>query len=158
MQNYFSYQQSRAKCQINPGVARGFSMVELLVAVFVLSIGLLGYASMLGVSLKNNQSANHRTQAVDLAYEVIDMMRANRIDAQYFVTGFLWAVPTGGRYPEVALGNWKNRLSAALPNGQGSVQLVNGLVTVQVRWTDNRLNATLPAAAQGNLVQLVSRL
>lgn len=142
---------------VRPTASRGFSMVELLVAVFVLSIGLLGYASMLGVSLKSNQGANHRTQATDLAYEAIDMMRANRIDAQYFVTSYRWTLPTGMRASEAALRAWKNQLATTLPNGQGQIILANGVVTVRVRWSDDRLG-NLPAAAQGNMVQLTSEL
>lgn len=55
---------------------RGVSLIEVMVAVLVLSIGLLGMASLMGVSLRNTQSANYRTQAANLAYEYIDTARA----------------------------------------------------------------------------------
>ncbi|TXI79686.1 MAG: type IV pilus modification protein PilV [Dechloromonas sp.] len=62
------------KWQADP--ERGVSLIEVMVAVLVLSIGLLGMASLMGVSLRNTQSANYRTQAANLAYEYIDTARA----------------------------------------------------------------------------------
>jgi len=55
----------------------GFTIIEVLVSLVILSIGLLGIAGMQINSLKNNQSAYYRTQAVNLAYELADKMRAN---------------------------------------------------------------------------------
>jgi type IV pilus assembly protein PilV len=60
----------------NRKYTRGVSLIEVMVAVLVLSIGLLGMASLMGVSLRNTQSANYRTHAANLAYEYIDTARA----------------------------------------------------------------------------------
>jgi len=57
---------------------RGFTMIEVLIAVFVLAIGLLGLASLQTRSLQFNFSAYQRSQANVLAYDIIDRMRANR--------------------------------------------------------------------------------
>ena len=62
-------------------LANGFTMVELLVAVLVLSIGLLGLAGLQAAGLRNNQSAYLRSQATILAYDVADRMRATRAAA-----------------------------------------------------------------------------
>lgn len=59
-------------------IERGFTLIEVLVAMVVLSIGLLGLAGLQATSLKSNQSAYHRSQATQLAYEMADRMRANR--------------------------------------------------------------------------------
>jgi type IV pilus assembly protein PilV len=56
----------------------GATMIEVMVAVLVLSVGLLGTAALLGVTVRNTQSANYRSQAVNLAYEYIDSARSNR--------------------------------------------------------------------------------
>ncbi|WP_126456347.1 type IV pilus modification protein PilV [Sulfuriflexus mobilis] len=61
---------------------RGFSLVEVLVAVFVLAIGLLGLAGLQAKSLQFNYSAYQRSQATMLAYDIIDRMRANLGEAQ----------------------------------------------------------------------------
>ncbi|MFV2091203.1 MAG: type IV pilus modification protein PilV [Pseudomonadales bacterium] len=56
---------------------RGLSMIELLVAVLVLSIGVLGITALQMVSLQNNRGALFRAEAVQLAYDMMDRIRAN---------------------------------------------------------------------------------
>ncbi len=56
---------------------RGFSMIELLVAVLVMGIGVLGITGLQMVSLQNNRGALVRAEAVQLAYDIIDRIRAN---------------------------------------------------------------------------------
>jgi len=58
--------------------ARGFSIVEALVALVVLSIGMLGIAALYVESLRAGRSAIYRTQAVNLATDLADRIRANR--------------------------------------------------------------------------------
>ncbi len=55
----------------------GFSLIEVLVALLVLSIGLLGLAALQATGMKYNSDAYYRTQASILAYDIIDRMRAN---------------------------------------------------------------------------------
>jgi len=55
-------------------------MIEVLVAVLVLAIGLLGVAALQTNALKNNQSAFQRSQASMLAYYMMDAMRAREAD------------------------------------------------------------------------------
>lgn len=55
----------------------GFSMIELLVAVLVMAIGVLGVAALQMVSLQNNRAALVRAEAVTLAYDMMDRIRAN---------------------------------------------------------------------------------
>lgn len=57
---------------------RGFSLIEVLVAVLVLSIGLLGLALLQAQGLVFNSNAYYRTQATLLAYDMMDRMRTNR--------------------------------------------------------------------------------
>jgi type IV pilus assembly protein PilV len=61
-----------------PRYAAGFSLLEVLVALFVLSIGLLGLAALQTTGIRFNQQSYQRTQATLQAYEIIDRMRANR--------------------------------------------------------------------------------
>ena len=56
----------------------GFTLVEVLVAVFVLAIGILGMAGMQAVGVRESQNTYYRTQADMLANDIIDRMRANR--------------------------------------------------------------------------------
>jgi len=56
---------------------RGFSMIELLVAVLVMGIGVLGITGMQVISLQNNRGALLRSEAIILAYDILDRIRAN---------------------------------------------------------------------------------
>ena len=56
---------------------RGVSMVEALVALLVLSIGMLGIAGLYVTSLQANRTALLRTQAVSLVNDMLDRIRSN---------------------------------------------------------------------------------
>lgn len=56
---------------------RGFSLIEVMVANFVLSVGLLGVAGLQLASLRDNTDALLRTRAVVLATDIIERMRTN---------------------------------------------------------------------------------
>jgi len=57
---------------------RGVTMVEAMVALIVISVGMLGIAGLYLSSLQAGRSANLRIQAVNLASEMADRIRANR--------------------------------------------------------------------------------
>lgn len=57
--------------------ARGFTMLEVLVAILILSLGLLGLAGLQTMGLRNNTGSSQRTIATQLAYDIADRMRAN---------------------------------------------------------------------------------
>lgn len=59
------------------GRGRGFSLLEVLIALLIFSLGLLGLAGLMVVSVKTNHSAYLRTQASFLAQSMADRMRAN---------------------------------------------------------------------------------
>jgi type IV pilus assembly protein PilV len=56
---------------------RGFTLIEVLVSLVIMSIGMLGIAKLVLVSSHSNDSAYMRGQATALAYEILDRMRAN---------------------------------------------------------------------------------
>lgn len=56
----------------------GFSLIEVLVALVVLSFGLLGMVGMQAMALQNNREARLQSVAVDLARELAEMMRGNK--------------------------------------------------------------------------------
>jgi type IV pilus assembly protein PilV len=66
---------------------RGFSMMELLVAVLVLGIGVLGLTGLQVLSLQQGRAALMHGEAVHLAYDIIDRIRANP-DGSY--AGLAW--------------------------------------------------------------------
>src|SRR6266480_2630199 len=64
--------------QQRPARPRGFTMIEMLVTLVVLAVGMLGVASLFGISLHSGSSAITRMQAVNLATDLADRIRANR--------------------------------------------------------------------------------
>ena len=73
----------------------GASLLEVLIAVLILAIGLLGIAALQSLTLKNTQSSSERTAAIIQSYAMLDMMRANRDQAiaRNYDTGWLCAAP-----------------------------------------------------------------
>lgn len=65
------------RTQIITANLRGFTLLEVLIALLVLSIGLLGLAALQTTALRSNQMASMRTLATQAAYDITDRMRAN---------------------------------------------------------------------------------
>ena len=119
-----------------PAVARrqrqsGFTLIEVLVSVIVLSIGLVGVATLQAVSLKNNQSAFMRSQASALAYDLADRMRSNVLtaDSNLYDPGTAATITTcktavGCTPQQLAqndLAEWNAAIGTYLPMGEGFV-------------------------------------
>ena len=120
---------------------RGFTLLEVMVAILVLSIGLLGLAGLMASSLKNSHSAYLRTQATWFAYDALDRMRANRTVA--LASGYnlgLNTAPGGSGLAATDLAEWDTALTNALPEGDGSITVTPATraVTVIVQWNDTR--------------------
>jgi len=133
----------------------GFTLIEILVTLVVLSIGLLGLAGLQLNGLKSNHSAYLRSQATILTLDIADRMRANRISAitsAYDIA--LGVVPasatcegTGASCSTATLASadlseWKGLLDDSLPQGDGSISRTgmggNTMVTIIVQWDDSK--------------------
>lgn len=130
---------------------QGFSLLEVLVSLVILSIGLLGLAGIQGVSLKNNTSASHRTQATLASYDVMDRMRSNSIQINQYLssntlptaaTNIVGCSASSGcsatQMAEDDLFEWNQILTSTLPSGTGSVTASGSVYTITVNWDDNR--------------------
>src|ERR1700741_2683720 len=97
---------------------RGMTLIEILVAIVVLSIGLLGLAGLQLKGLQVNQGSVYRWQAAMLAEDIADRIRADRAGAlnrAYAVSGGApSSAATGGTL--VAVKDWLARVQA-LPGG-----------------------------------------
>lgn len=119
----------------------GASLLEVLIALVVVSIGLLGMASLQLSAMKDNQVALEHTQASSLAYEALDLMRASRqqaLSGSYDLPLGISA-PSGTSIPAVDLQTWKNHLALSLPNGDGGIiRNGNSVVTIKIKWNESR--------------------
>ena len=127
--------------------AAGFSLIEVLVALLVLSIGLLGMAALQAVSLKSNHGAYQRTQATFLAYDMMDRMRANRTSALAGDYNIAMATNSlsGSTLAVTDVNDWlTNYVSALLPSGDGSINCVTAtsVCTIVVQWDTSRQGGT----------------
>lgn len=123
----------------------GFTMVEALVALVVLGVGMLGIASLYVVTLRANGSAISRTQAVNLASDLGDRIRANRTGGEFYddaaaAHDCMGAFCTPQEMAENDLFLWQQQIDAALPGDpSGAVQIVAGVpdtYTITVSWTE----------------------
>jgi type IV pilus assembly protein PilV len=105
---------------------RGVTLIEVLVAVLVSSIGLIGVAALLVVSARSNHAAYLRTQVSFLAQGMADRMRANPLGVRgggyngSFPGGSEQDCATGCTPGQLALhdqGVWSRQLQTLLPPG-----------------------------------------
>ncbi|MEJ2686696.1 MAG: type IV pilus modification protein PilV [Gammaproteobacteria bacterium] len=136
----------------------GFTLFEVLIALLILSIGLLGLAALFTSGMKSNHGAYMRTQATLLAYDMADRMRANATGVANGDYDSISATPPGS-HPQCATSSsttasdctpqqiaifdhyqWDKELQTLLPHGQGTVakqaNSPNYLITVM--WDGNQ--------------------
>lgn len=121
----------------------GFSLIEVLVALLVLAIGMLGVAALQATALRNSQSAFERSQGVLQTYSIIDSMRANRAAAnasRYDLSSWACTPPDDvGTQASRDLHDWVQSMQQVLgQNACGKITCSSTLCTVEVRWDDSR--------------------
>jgi type IV pilus assembly protein PilV len=120
----------------------GVTLIEVLIAVLILSVGLIGLAGLQTAGLRNNSSAYHRTQATALANDMMDSIRGNRVAA--LNAGYVFSTASSCSSTDTQANqdclSWKDSLEEFLPNGFGSVTCEGAPVicTVEVSWNDLR--------------------
>ncbi len=139
-------------------LSAGFSLLEVLVALIVMSIGLIGLAGLQVTSMRQNHSAYMRSQAVQLTYSMADRVRANAVGAAageyHNVNATAHAACTGtdgcseSDMAEDDMFRWSENVSD-LPGGLAQVcrdstptsiacDNSGSVYVVRVRWNDSR--------------------
>lgn len=130
----------------------GFTLLEVMVAMVIFSIGLLGLAGLQAQSVQFSHSAYLRSQATFHAYDILEKMRANRAIAftGNYNASFASTGTDNGCYSnsgnctptQLALHDifdWKQLLTS-LPDGDGSVSSTLAgtatTFTIIVTWSD----------------------
>lgn len=115
----------------------GFSLLEVLITMVIIAVGLMGFASMMLNSMKNNRIAMQRSTATFYAYDIIDCMRANQLDissGRYSVN--FGDTNTGTTVAANDINTWQTALSTLLPSGQGKITFSGNTARVEIRWTE----------------------
>jgi type IV pilus assembly protein PilV len=123
----------------------GSSLLEVLVTMIVVALGLLGHASLIAVSAKDNHTAFMRSQATLLAYDIIERVRINQTLAKAgsFNIALGGAVGNGATIQLTELRDWRANIARALPSGDGSVNVDgSGNVTIVIQWSEVIKGAT----------------
>src|SRR5690625_3466226 len=125
----------------------GFSLIEVMIAVLVLGVGLLGFALMQTMTVRFAQSANYRTQATNLTYELLDQMRVNRILASEYLGDYAATTEADDCIPATGTGlspglyrvAWQCRLGRALgDDASANVVLDGDEIVIRISWADER--------------------
>lgn len=123
----------------SPRRARGASLIEVLIAVLIFGIGVIGLAGLLIISFKSNQVGYLRTQAEFVAMGMADRMRANPLGVwagAYDSTSYPLSVTqdctkTAACTPaKLAIrdqAQWSAQLTTFLPNPTASIACTKGV-------------------------------
>jgi type IV pilus assembly protein PilV len=118
----------------------GFSLVEVLISIAILSVALLGTAALTAASLKNTNNSYYRSLATIFADDMLDRMRANVVQARAGKYDFTDAdsITAGTSLEHFDCVEWLTTVQDALPGGTGSVDVdtAAGTVTIVVTWDD----------------------
>lgn len=125
----------------------GFTLLEVLVALVVLSIGLLGLSGLQTTGLRNNHSAFLRSQATLLHSDILDRIRANRDAAKAGSYDIAYGTTpthvtcagscTASQVAQMDVEEWR-AYAERLPGGESSIVVNNDIAEVRVRWNDTR--------------------
>ncbi|MCP3672105.1 MAG: type IV pilus modification protein PilV [Gammaproteobacteria bacterium] len=129
---------------------KGFTLIEAMIALLVISVGLLGIAALQVTSMQQNNSALHHSKAVWIAYTMADRIRANMNEFVEYDD-----IDTTNDYDQDCTGapcssnemvisdaeEWKDAVSA-LPDGRGRVNGNATALTISVMWDDEGTGAT----------------
>lgn len=142
-----SLTRPRPKSVPTRAAQRGFSLIEVLIAMLVIGFGLLGLAMMQTLSVRYAQSANYRTQATNLGDDLLDQIRGNRVLSARFaainkasfadVTGRGCSRPIAFVTPTASAARWKCQVRARLGAGAyANVTQTGRNVSVTISWSD----------------------
>jgi type IV pilus assembly protein PilV len=146
------------------GAQSGFTLLEVLVAVVVLSLGLLGLAGLQAATLRNNQIAYYRGIAVQQSYDMADRIRANQIGAKDGAYDSLGAsipadpdcVSNVCSPAQLAVADhsiWNTNNANMLPGGVGTVAVnADGTFSITVSWNENTEAGSVPQSFETTIV------
>lgn len=134
---------------------KGLTLLEILIALVVLSVGLLGIAGMQATGLRNNHAAYTKTQATALAMDMADRIRANPKGAAkdadsytgFDTTGVIPEDPkciddgcTPAQMAAFDKYQWSQPLisndAPLLPGGRGIITRAGDLFTITLLWLE----------------------
>lgn len=139
---------------------KAFTLVEVMVAVIILAVGLLGMATLMMTSMQSNQSAHYRSQASLLVSDITERMRGNlkqngesqAVDTDDYVTSLTSGAScpadpgcaAGGCTPELQaqadLFAWCTALQTSIPGGGAAIARTgSNQYRIEVNWQESNV-------------------
>jgi type IV pilus assembly protein PilV len=122
----------------------GFNLLEMLVALLVISVGLLGVTSLQLKGQQTNYRSYVRTQATYLANDLMERMRTNKLSKNGIYEKACGATTTNcdsspcswDQVAEYDLARWCDMVKNSLPEGEGTVKWNDPQYTFEIKWKE----------------------
>jgi type IV pilus assembly protein PilV len=148
----------------------GVGLIEVLVAVLVLTIGILGMVALQTKALQFTQESVYTSQALMMAYEMTDRMRANKGSQIDYLVDYGSNVIANtdcessdcspSQMAKFDAAAWKSAIEVNLPSGDGQIAVDNSgtrpFYTISVRFSDQKLDSALEGGTAGASLREVS--
>lgn len=120
----------------------GVTLIEVLVALLIMCIGLLGAAAIQLNALKFTDSSSISSQASFVAYDMMDRIRANSTNVSQYALANLAAAPSQGNLSNaITQDRFDFATNVTAIGGSAASIVVNGfVVTITIAWDDTRAN------------------
>ena len=117
------------RCRVNRSQQSGITLIETMIAILVLSFGMLGMLSVFLNSLKITSSSHYRSIAAQQMYALSDNIRSSLPQLTVYPSASGGAVSnclatagcTAAEITQTEIALWQTRLAALLPSGRGVI-------------------------------------
>lgn len=144
-QQIFRLRFSSRRARVQASVQAGFSLIEVMVTMVILSFGMLGVAGLLVSGVSNAAASEATAKASQLAADMADRIRANPAVAlsasSEYITAYSDVPPSSpSTIAQADKKVWLEALAAQLPDGDG--QITNSVaggarkLDITVRWNN----------------------
>ena len=151
----------------------GFTLLEVMIAMVIFSIGMLGLAGIQGIAVNNNYTSYMSTIAMQQAYNMTDIIRSSANDKGEIHSAFDTVSTSVGSAPSknciadnqstvcttAELANfdiyqWQKRMENDMPSGRGKITRTGDIYEIIIMWDESRTGVSGEACSGNSAVDL----